>query len=367
MSDAPHAAAPAGLKVLLLENVHASAHELLREAGCEVEGVAGALSEEELIARVQGVHVLGIRSKTQVTASVLADAPTVFMAYDVLERDGVDVRVLVPGRSDLPWVSFFSRAGFVGLLNAGVHIYEWDGPMLHAKTAVIDGVVSTVGSSNMDWRSLVQNSEVNAMVYGEAFGDAMTRMFRADVAASAAITLAAWRDASVDTRTLICHWHLQLTDPLYRAFTGEFLPARFARGRLDLHRATVDDWVAEHGLPRWAIKTRTQFASRLLACARAAGLLRGRRDPLELAVPRVPDDALTYLLYLLRDVDFAGTLVDNPYLASLHLDPATVADRTRALPALTLRRLADVLDLDWRYPDLFTWATARTSQPGARP
>ncbi len=179
--------------------------------------------------------------------------------------------------------------------------------------------------------------------------------------------LAAWRDASVDTRTLICHWHLQLTDPLYRAFTGEFLPARFARGRLDLHRATVDDWIAEHGLPRWAIKTRTQFASRLLACARAAGLLQGRRDPLELAVPRVPDDALTYLLYLLRDVDFAGTLVDNPYLASLHLDPATVADRTRALPALTLRRLADVLDLDWRYPDLFTWATARTSQPGARP
>ena len=74
MSHAPHAAAPVSLKVLLLENVHASAHELLREAGCEVEGVTGALSEEELTARIKGVHVLGIRSKTQVTASVLAAA-----------------------------------------------------------------------------------------------------------------------------------------------------------------------------------------------------------------------------------------------------------------------------------------------------
>ena len=72
----------------------------------------------------------------------------------------------------------------------------------HAKTAVIDGVVSTVGSSNMDWRSLVQNSEVNAMVYGEAFGDSMTRMFRADVAASAAITLAAWRERPLADRAL---------------------------------------------------------------------------------------------------------------------------------------------------------------------
>lgn len=74
MSDAPHAAAPVGLKVLLLENVHTSAHELLREAGCEVEGVAGAISEEELVARIKGVHVLGIRSKTQVTSAVLAAA-----------------------------------------------------------------------------------------------------------------------------------------------------------------------------------------------------------------------------------------------------------------------------------------------------
>lgn len=196
----------------------------------------------------------------------------------------------------------------------------------------------------------------------------LTNMVLRFVAFPAALrTLASWRDVSVETRTLICHWHLQLTDPLYRAFTGVFLPERFARGRLDLHRATVEDWVAEHGPSRWAVKTQSQFTTRLISCVRTAGVLRGRREPFELAAPRVPDDALTYLLYLLRDLDFAGTLIANPYLASMHLDPATVSDRVRTLPALTLRRFADVLDLEWRHVDLLDWAAQRAAPAGARP
>jgi D-3-phosphoglycerate dehydrogenase len=72
----PPSRSAAGLKVLLLENVHASAHELLLDAGCRVEALPGALGEDALIERLQGVHVLGIRSKTQVTSRVLAATPS---------------------------------------------------------------------------------------------------------------------------------------------------------------------------------------------------------------------------------------------------------------------------------------------------
>nr|MBK7066735.1 phosphoglycerate dehydrogenase [Deltaproteobacteria bacterium] len=72
----PPSRSAAGLKVLLLENVHASAHELLLDAGCKVEALSGALGEDALIERLKGVHILGIRSKTQVTARVLASTPS---------------------------------------------------------------------------------------------------------------------------------------------------------------------------------------------------------------------------------------------------------------------------------------------------
>ena len=67
-------------------------------------------------------------------------------------------------------------------------------PVLHAKTFVVDGVLSSVGSSNMDWRSFTGNDEVNAFVLGRDFGAAMERMFGRDVADSRPVTLASWRE-----------------------------------------------------------------------------------------------------------------------------------------------------------------------------
>lgn len=173
--------------------------------------------------------------------------------------------------------------------------------------------------------------------------------------------LAGWGDMSPDTRRLICHWHLQLTDPLYRQFTGEYLPDRVRALRGELTRHAVVQWVAQHGLARWALKTQLQYASRLLSCALAAGLLRNRRDPREIVAPRVSDDALTYLFYLLRSIEFRGSLVENPYLTSVHLDGITLADRLRSLAALDVRRAGDVLDVEWQYPDLETWALMRAA------
>ncbi len=174
--------------------------------------------------------------------------------------------------------------------------------------------------------------------------------------------LARWRTMSPDTRRVICHFHLQLTDPLYRAFTGEHLPARRDALRATVHRQSVIQWAAEHGLQRWAMKTRLQFASRLLSCALAAGLLRGKQDPREAVLPRVPDPALEYVLYALRDLRFEGTLVQNPYLASLGLIGGNISDRLRTLASLEFRQIGDVHEMHWRFPDLEAWAASQADR-----
>jgi cardiolipin synthase len=116
-------------------------------------------------------------------------------------RRGVDVQLLLPSKSDFSPVLHAGRSYYQQLLEAGVKIYELQDAVLHAKTAVIDGVVSTVGSSNLDWRSFTSNDEVNAVVFGEDFGDAMTRMFRQDQANSRRITAQAWADRPLLQRT----------------------------------------------------------------------------------------------------------------------------------------------------------------------
>lgn len=168
-----------------------------------------------------------------------------------------------------------------------------------------------------------------------------------------------WPHMTPDTRRAICHWHLQLSDPMYRDFTGEWLVDRRGGPRPALTRDLVIAWIGEHGLARWTMTTRVQFASKLLSAAYAAGLVATNRDPRPLTLPRVPDDALEYLLHLLRETRYAGTLLDNPYLRSLGLDPPILYDRLRALPALDFRRQGDLIDITWRHPDLRAWAAAR--------
>jgi cardiolipin synthase len=96
-------------------------------------------------------------------------------------RRGIDVRVLVPAISDVPLVRYASRAIWSLLLRHGVRIYEWQGSMLHSKSAVIDGVWSTVGSFNLDFRSGLLNLETNVAVHDAAFGRVMEQSFLDDL------------------------------------------------------------------------------------------------------------------------------------------------------------------------------------------
>jgi cardiolipin synthase len=139
--------------------------------------------------------------------SVLAYAQRnvdVTMAYfvpdDTLEkalmdatRRGVKVRIILPSYSDFSGVFYAGRAHYDELLESGVKLYELEDAFLHSKSIVVDGVWSSIGSTNFDWRSFVHNNEINVCVIGEDFAAQMSRMFEADLANSREITEATWK------------------------------------------------------------------------------------------------------------------------------------------------------------------------------
>jgi cardiolipin synthase len=108
-------------------------------------------------------------------------------------RRGVDVRLVLPGFSDFWAPVYAGRSHYEGLLEAGVRIFEWHHALMHAKTAVIDGAWSSIGSTNLDWRSIVHNYEADLVVHDAAFAREMERRFRMDVQAAREVTLDAWR------------------------------------------------------------------------------------------------------------------------------------------------------------------------------
>ncbi len=105
-------------------------------------------------------------------------------------RDDVDVRLLVPGAgSDIGIVQAISRAGYRPLLEAGVRVFEWSGPMMHARTAVADGHWARVGSTNLNAASWLGNWELDVVVEDDRFGAAMEKMYLRDLAQATEIVL----------------------------------------------------------------------------------------------------------------------------------------------------------------------------------
>ena len=118
---------------------------------------------------------------------------------DAAQR-GVDVKLILPSHSD-SWIVFNAgRSHYTTLLRAGVKIYERRGAVMHAKTATIDGVWSTIGSTNLDWRSFLHNDEINAVILGSDFANQMEAMFANDLAQSDQIELKQWRHRPITSR-----------------------------------------------------------------------------------------------------------------------------------------------------------------------
>ena len=115
-------------------------------------------------------------------------------------RAGVDVRMLVPGTSDLPVVNQAARATYGSLLAAGVRLFEWNGPMLHAKSAVADGRLSVIGSTNLEPWGLQGNYELDVELESEGFGEMLERQFLADLERSKELRYPEWRRRPWTTR-----------------------------------------------------------------------------------------------------------------------------------------------------------------------
>jgi hypothetical protein len=177
--------------------------------------------------------------------------------------------------------------------------------------------------------------------------------------------LGAWPEIDRETRVVICHWHVQLADPLYRAFSGDHCPVRREGGR-PLTRDAVLRWVrTQDPAERWSAATHAQFASKLLSCAHAAGLVTRNQDPRPLTTPRVTIAALGYLLHLLRGIDFAGSLHDNAYLRSVGIIGAVLDDRVRTLPGVSLRRVADLVEISFEHDSPLSWVRATQTEHAA--
>lgn len=117
-------------------------------------------------------------------------------------RRGVDVRLILPGFSDF-WAPLHAgRSRYGELLEAGVRIFERRDALLHAKTAVIDGVWTSIGSTNLDWRSFVHNYEADLLVLDSGFADEMQHLFGLDQSASHEIVESAWAERGVKNRLL---------------------------------------------------------------------------------------------------------------------------------------------------------------------
>lgn len=144
-------------------------------------------------AAVLGAIIGAARASVWITNSYFAPKSSLTQLLGDAAARGVDVRLLLPGKSDVPIVRHAGHGFFAELLRAGVAIFEYDASILHAKSVVVDGHVSVVGSTNMDYRSFHWNAECNLVVLSDAVAARMQEAFAQDLAGASPVTAAAWR------------------------------------------------------------------------------------------------------------------------------------------------------------------------------
>ena len=160
-----------------------------------VPSTAGLLRMDQLVAAVA-------RRTLWLTDAYFVGLSSYVQALRAAARDGVDVRLLVPSSTDLPLVGALSRSGYRSLLEAGVRIFEWNGSMLHAKTAVADGRWTRVGSTNLNLASFLGNYELDVAIEDAGIAGQMEEMYERDLENATEICLEQNRVVRVGTRAL---------------------------------------------------------------------------------------------------------------------------------------------------------------------
>ncbi len=179
----------------------APSEDTIRGGGTLVQIVASTPKDERNVIYSTLLSVITYAQKSiDVTMAYFVPDDTLEEALKEAAARGVAVRIILPAYSDFSGVFYAGRAHYKGLLRSGVKLYELESAFLHSKSIVVDGVWSSIGSTNFDWRSFVHNDEISVCVIDEPFARDMGRMFDADLAESQEITLAAWRKRGMKER-----------------------------------------------------------------------------------------------------------------------------------------------------------------------
>lgn len=149
--------------------------------------------------------ITNAKKSVYITTPYLMPPPALFSALEVAALSGVDVRILIPRKSDARIPKWSSFSYVERLLEVGVRVYFYQPGFIHSKTIMVDGVFSSIGTTNLDFRSLETNFEVNAFVYEEVFTRKMVKFFKADLRDSQEISLDEW---------LKRPWHKKLRESL---------------------------------------------------------------------------------------------------------------------------------------------------------
>jgi len=152
------------------------------------------------IVRAYLYHIYRAHRRVWIANSYFVPDSRITRALVLASLRGVDVRILVPGKSDIEIVRLASRGMYEKLLAAGARIFEWQSNVLHAKTAVVDGEWSTIGTLNLDYRSLRVNLEVNVAVLDPGFAKLMEESFLSDLSESLEVDRRTFAQRSVPER-----------------------------------------------------------------------------------------------------------------------------------------------------------------------
>src|SRR5215471_7850260 len=141
------------------------------------------------VSRALQIQAISARRSIWIATAYFTPSPSEVEALNGAASDGVDVRILLPGRNDHPWVSLLAKRYYRRLLTNGVRIWEWCGEMMHAKTSVVDGRWVRVGSTDFNPLGVTVNYELDAVIEDASLGEEAERMFLADLEGSREITL----------------------------------------------------------------------------------------------------------------------------------------------------------------------------------
>ena len=176
--------------------------ELQEGGGALVRVIASTPGESNRVPFIVYVSAISFAEKSiHLTNSYFFPDDQIIKALTAAARRGVDVKIILPGVTDSLLALHAQRSYYSKLLKAGVKLYEQSDSLLHAKTAVIDQVWSTVGSTNMDYLSLLNNDEVNAIILSKEFAGEMEKMFARDLENSKEIQWQEWKDRPLLPRT----------------------------------------------------------------------------------------------------------------------------------------------------------------------